>query len=65
VRYYTKHWVRTAATPAHRQDDAVDLFRLWWGLAEICACTSHFRSSHGDGEDDRVSWKGLVYYLPD
>lgn len=52
-----------AAGPVTLRERSVELFGLWWGLAEICAFTSHFRKLHSDGEDDRVSWRALLHYV--
>lgn len=52
-----------AVGPVTLHEESVELFRLWWGLTEICAYTSHFRNPHGDGQDDRLSWQGLLHYV--
>ncbi len=45
-------------------EESVQLFRLWWGLAEICAYAAHFRGPQRDGEDVRLSWRAVLQYLP-
>ena len=53
----------TAQTGATVDDDALDLYRMWWDLAEIAAYVGDFRRAHADTEDTRVAWAGLQGYL--
>lgn len=52
------------AGPVPFYEETIELFRLWWRLAETCTYTSHFRGVHGDGGDDRLSWRALLEYAP-
>jgi len=47
-----------AADPA-----AMELYRLWWDLSEICGYTTQFRAPHADDENTRVAWRSLLGYL--
>jgi spectinomycin phosphotransferase len=42
---------------------ALELYRLWWSLSEICGYTTEFRSAHVDDENARVAWRSLRGYL--
>jgi len=42
---------------------AVQLFRVWWDVGEICGYIRHFRGSHGDSRDDQTAWLALERYL--
>lgn len=40
--------------------ELLDLYRLRWDLAEVALYSHGFRIPHGDSDNDRVSWQGLV-----
>jgi spectinomycin phosphotransferase len=42
---------------------AMELYRLWWDLSEICGYTAEFHAPHVDDENTRVSWRSLRQYL--
>ena len=45
-------------------EDALDLYRERWALAEICVYVAEFRRPHEETEDTRASWEELGEYLP-
>lgn len=44
-------------------DEALQLYRLWWDLCEISQYVTEFRQPHDDTEDTRVAWAGLQQHL--
>ncbi len=49
---------------AVKRPDALELFRLWWSLAEIAGYVDLFRSPHQDDANTRVAWTNLQEYVP-
>ncbi|TDW81932.1 spectinomycin phosphotransferase [Kribbella pratensis] len=43
---------------------ALELFDLWWSLAEIAEYVELFRQPHVDSQDSLKSWETLTKYLP-
>jgi spectinomycin phosphotransferase len=43
----------------------LELFDVWWGLAEIASYVEPFRQPHVDSEDSRESWQILTKYVPE
>jgi spectinomycin phosphotransferase len=43
----------------------LELFDVWWGLAEIASYVELFRQPHVDSEDSRESWQILTEYVPE
>ena len=52
-----------AATGVEIDDHALDLYRLWYDLAEIGGYLTLFRSRHGETADTEESWVNLVEFL--
>ena len=42
---------------------AIELYRRWWELSEICGYTATFRAPHADDANTRVAWRELHGYL--
>jgi spectinomycin phosphotransferase len=42
---------------------AMELYRLWWELSEICGYTATFRAPHADDGNTRIAWRELRSYL--
>ncbi len=42
---------------------AIELYNLWWTLAEIAGCTDTLRSSHGDDPNSQHTWIGFQKYV--
>ncbi|WP_169815328.1 phosphotransferase [Nocardia yamanashiensis] len=40
--------------------ELLDLYRLRWDLTEVALYSHGFRIPHGDSENDRMSWQGLL-----
>jgi spectinomycin phosphotransferase len=55
---YTAH-----AGPVVLRPEAMELYRAWWDLAEICVYVAEFRRRHEDTRDTRASWENLGGYL--
>ncbi|MEC3951996.1 phosphotransferase [Nocardia sp. CDC153] len=53
----------TARTGRALIPDLLDMYRLRWDLTEVALYLHTFRNPHGDTENDRVSWEGLVESL--
>lgn len=51
---------RTGIVP---NDDALELYRLWWDLTEVSMFVGQFRQPHHETEDTRQAWNGLTHYL--
>lgn len=51
---------RTGVAPS---DDAIELYRLGWDLADIAAYVAVFRRPHGETADTRLAWDSLGGYL--
>jgi len=55
----------TRTSPAPDPDAAtMELYRVWWQLAEVAGYTQTFRSPHEEDADTRVAWRGLQSYMP-
>lgn len=54
---------RSGGGPRPPRPAAVQLFRVWWDVGEICGFIRHFRGSHGDSRDDQTAWHALERYL--
>jgi spectinomycin phosphotransferase len=55
---------REAAGSVALNEDALDLYRERWALAEICEYVTRFRRPHNETEDTRAAWAELGEYLP-
>lgn len=44
-------------------DEALELYRLWWDLTEISIFIGQFREAHVANEDTQLGWDGLCRYL--
>ncbi|MEC3916827.1 phosphotransferase [Nocardia sp. CDC160] len=53
----------TARTGRTLIPDLLEMYRLRWDLTEVALYLHTFRNPHGDTENDRVSWDGLVESL--
>jgi Phosphotransferase enzyme family len=51
------------AGPVRVREEALDLYRDRWALAEICVYIAEFRRPHFETEDSRASWENLSEYL--
>ena len=52
-----------AATGRQVLAEALDCYRLWWDLGEICWYVTLLRQVHDDDADIRESWHNLEHYL--
>ena len=52
-----------ALTGRRVRAEALDCYRLWWDLGEICYYVSLLRQAHDDDADTRESWHNLEHYL--
>ncbi|MFB6719672.1 phosphotransferase enzyme family protein [Kribbella sp. NPDC056345] len=52
------------AGPISPRTAALELFRVWWSLAEIATYVQLFRRPHTDSQDSRESWQDLTTYVP-
>jgi spectinomycin phosphotransferase len=52
------------AGPVSPRTAAIELFHVWWSLAEIATYVQLFRRSHTDSEDSKESWQNLTQYVP-
>ncbi|WP_329001964.1 phosphotransferase [Kribbella sp. NBC_00709] len=55
---------QSEAGPVTPRAAALELFDVWWSLAEIASYVRLFRQPHGDSEDTRQSWQELTEYVP-
>ena len=53
----------TDRTGVDIDDEAAELYRLWWDLCEISLYVAQFRAPHADSEDSRVAWDALQKHL--
>lgn len=53
------------AGPACARREAIELFQVWWSLAEIGSYVQMFRGPHADSLDSKQSWQNLTRYVPD
>jgi spectinomycin phosphotransferase len=53
---------RGGAGPVTPRPAALELFTLWWALAEICGYVLLFRDPHTDSADAAESWRNLRHY---
>lgn len=44
-------------------DDALQLYRLWWDLCEVSLFVTEFRNPHIDSADTLTAWEGLEKHL--
>ncbi len=44
--------------------EAIELFHVWWSLAEISGYVQMFRGPHVDSLDNKQSWRNLTTYVP-
>ncbi|WP_427895779.1 phosphotransferase family protein [Kribbella sp. GL6] len=51
------------AGPVSPRPEAIELFDLWWSLAEIASYVDLFRRPHVDSEDSKEAWRILTQYL--
>jgi hypothetical protein len=54
---------RQVVGPVRLDEEALDLYRERWALAEICVYIAEFRRQHEETEDTRTSWAELGEYL--
>jgi spectinomycin phosphotransferase len=54
---------RRTAGPVTPRPDALELFELWWALAEICGYVRLFRHPHAESADNAESWRNLRHYV--
>jgi spectinomycin phosphotransferase len=52
------------AGPAIPRSAAIELFDVWWSLAEIATYPQLFRRPHADSQDSKESWRNLTQYVP-
>ena len=52
------------AGPYAPRAEAIELFHVWWGLAEIGSYVQIFRRPHTDSLDNKQSWQNLTMYVP-
>ena len=54
---------RAAAGARELDERAMDLFRRWWELADICVFVAEFRRPHERTKEILVAWESLNGYL--
>ncbi|MGW7687175.1 phosphotransferase enzyme family protein [Kribbella sp. NPDC054772] len=52
------------AGPVSPSSAALELFDVWWSLAEIASYVQLFRVPHADSQDSNESWRNLTMYVP-
>ncbi|TDW14038.1 hypothetical protein [Kribbella kalugense] len=52
------------AGPVSPRAAALELFDVWWSLAEIAEYVQLFRQPHADSLDSKESWQNLTEYVP-
>ncbi len=52
------------AGPVRIHPERIELFHLWWVLAETCGCVEEFRQPHAESLDSKQSWRNLLDSLP-
>lgn len=52
------------AGPVSPRSAAIELFHVWWSLAEIAEYVQLFRQPHADSQDNKESWRTLTQYVP-
>lgn len=50
------------AGPVDPRPAVLELFTLWWALAEICGYVQLFRAPHASSADAAESWRNLCHY---
>jgi spectinomycin phosphotransferase len=55
---------QAGAGPVSPRPAALELFQVWWTLAEIATYVQLFRHQHADSPDSKESWHNLLHYLP-
>jgi spectinomycin phosphotransferase len=53
---------RSTAGPVTPAPAGLELFALWWALAEVCGYVSLFRQPHPDSADSAESWRNLCQF---
>jgi len=53
----------TERTGVGLDPDALELYRLWWDLCEICLYVGQFQSAHHQTDDTHMAWQGLQEHL--
>ncbi len=54
---------RAAYGVVETNEAAMELYRLWWDLSEICGYTTQFQAPHAHDENTKVAWRSLLGYL--
>ncbi|MGW6199135.1 phosphotransferase enzyme family protein [Kribbella sp. NPDC055110] len=52
------------AGPVSPRAAVLELFDVWWSLAEIASYVELFRRPHTESQDSRESWQNLTAYVP-
>ncbi|GAB3419958.1 phosphotransferase [Flindersiella endophytica] len=52
------------AGPVGPRPEAIEMYHLWWALAEISGYVQLFREPHTDSLDSEQSWLNLNQYVP-
>jgi spectinomycin phosphotransferase len=52
------------AGPVSPRTAAIELFHVWWSLAEIATYVRLFRGPHAESQDSEESWRNLTLYVP-
>ncbi|TCC33988.1 hypothetical protein E0H92_28505 [Kribbella speibonae] len=55
---------QSEAGPVSPRAAALELFDVWWSVAEIASYIRLFREPHVESEDSKESWRELTEYLP-
>jgi len=55
---------QSEAGPVSPRAAALELFDVWWSVAEIASYVHLFRRPHVESEDSKESWRELTEYLP-
>jgi spectinomycin phosphotransferase len=55
---------QSEAGPVSPRAAALELFDVWWSVAEIASYVHLFRQPHVESEDSKESWRELMEYLP-
>ena len=55
---------QSEAGPVSPRPVAMELFDVWWSLAEIASYVHLFRRPHTDSADTKQSWEELTEYVP-
>lgn len=58
-----RDWWMIAPDTPDADPEAVELYRRWWELSEICDYVAVLRAPHADDANTRIAWRELQTYL--